>query len=265
MWSSSGCVVVPLSAMDGGGRWTGDRMCGSRAITGDRPCGADLGSALTSSRPRGSNMDHAGRICCTHLFSPGGDGCYATMLGTALLICRWCACHFLLRWRFWTSFVVARQRMTAWGHVCPHRRIKVAVIGFLLRQDEDLMDACPSWSSQSVEFRRLHRRTPLGDSCMEISGLDRIRLYVTIFFPTIWFEEKSAWSSATCCHRGTRLSGREWYGSQVLMTSFHGLRLYIDGKLALCFRLHSSGMRVVASSLKKFNVLTFRWKFMGWT
>jgi hypothetical protein len=38
---------------------------------------------------------------------------------------------------------VVGQRMAAWGHVRPHHRIKVAVLGFLSRQDEDLLDACP--------------------------------------------------------------------------------------------------------------------------
>jgi hypothetical protein len=48
----------------------------------------------------GPDLGRAGRSCCTYLFGPGVmDGC-AAMVDMALLICRWCACCFLLRWRF---------------------------------------------------------------------------------------------------------------------------------------------------------------------
>lgn len=39
-------------------------------------------------------------------------------------------------------------------------------------------------------FGRLRRRTPLGDSCLEIAGSDGIRSCATVFFLTIWFQRE---------------------------------------------------------------------------
>jgi hypothetical protein len=85
--------------------------------------------------------------------------------------CRWwwkCPLRFLVScWSRWA---------TVWGH--RFSLIKATVLGFLSCQDEDLMDACPPWVGQSIEFWKAHRWTTLGTSCPNIVVSDGIRLSV---------------------------------------------------------------------------------------
>jgi hypothetical protein len=64
------------------------------------------------------------------------------------------------------------------------------VLGFLSRQDEDLPDACPPCSGQSVEFRKAPSANSLGRSCLEIAGSNGIWSFTPIFFPTVWFRRE---------------------------------------------------------------------------
>jgi hypothetical protein len=77
---------------DGRGRWAGDgmRQLGPRMRSG---------AAIAGDRSDGPNLGHTGHMCFTYLVSLGVmAGCVATV-STALLICCWCAWHFVLRWR----------------------------------------------------------------------------------------------------------------------------------------------------------------------
>jgi hypothetical protein len=94
-----GCMVVALSMMDtSDGMATGcsglDRGCAATAT--DRPGRPGLGSALARPRSRRPDSGRVGHGRYTYLVSPRLMVCCATMVGTTLLICCWCACRFLL-------------------------------------------------------------------------------------------------------------------------------------------------------------------------
>jgi hypothetical protein len=78
-------------------------------------------------------------------------------------------------------------------------------LGFFSRQDEDLIDVCPHWSGRSVEFRKAPPGTPLGASCLEITGSDGIWSCTPIFFSYSLILEGALWSSVVCCHHRIRL------------------------------------------------------------
>jgi hypothetical protein len=57
---------------------------------------------------------------------------------------------------------------------CWCARIKETVLGFLSRQEEDLLDVFPHRFGQSVEFQKARSRTSLGPSSLKIARSDGI-------------------------------------------------------------------------------------------
>jgi serine acetyltransferase len=90
----------------------------------------------------------------------------------------------------------------------------------------------------------------MGDLCLEIDGSDGIQSCIPmVFFRPSGFQEGAVRSSAICWHHGRCLFGsmvkseaEKWHGIRVLKTSPSGSRLCIDGELAWCFKLQSSGI-----------------------
>lgn len=62
-------------------------------------------------------------LLCATTIRLMGCACCALMVGS-MLICRWCARRFLLRWRL-TFFTVVGRWIVAWGPARMHQRIKV--------------------------------------------------------------------------------------------------------------------------------------------
>ena len=75
-------------------------------------------------------------------------------------------------------------------------RIMAAVLGFLLRQVEDMTDACPR-SGRSVEFRKAPSVNFLGRLCLQFAGSGGIWSC-----PRFSVKEAAVRSSAICCHHG---------------------------------------------------------------
>jgi hypothetical protein len=97
---------------------------------------------------------------------------------------------------------------------------------------------------------------------------DGIRSCVPICFVSVGSDVKFCYLLLlwdTYCWFYGEVKGREWEGGRVLSTSAGGSRLCVDGGLAWCFVLHSSDMRVGASTHEKFNALSFMVKIQDLT
>ena len=132
-------------------------------------------------------------------------------------------------------------------------RIMAAVLGLLLRQVEDMTDACPR-SGRSVEFRKAPLVNFLGRLCLQFAGSGGIWSC-----PRFSVKEAAVRSFLSVAIMDEVRRG-ECHESQDWRTRNGDLSLGGDEELAWSFGTRRSGLEVGASTQVKLIVLPFRVK-----